>query len=76
MKTTEWINCKTPPVRPGLYDVRWWSTYMRRYLEPIRNYFDGAKWWNRKNGFRLTFMERPGWHNKDEWRGLAKKPKA
>ena len=71
MKKTPWINCNTPPVRPGYYEVRLWDEMLisAEHSPARRWYFDGKHWRTASAGARFVAEERPGWHKKDEWRG-------
>ena len=73
MKRTAWINCTTPPIRSGYYEVRLWETKAdpAMFSEPRKRYFDGKHWREALGGYQCVEEERPGWHKKDEWRGVV-----
>lgn len=75
MKITGWLNCKeTQPIHIGYYEVRLWESkgMPAQHAAARRFYFDGKRWRNRHDGHRLVMEERPGWHKKDEWRGIER----
>ena len=74
MKRTEWISCATPPVREGYYEVRLWENKAppAKFSAHRKRYFDGNRWREAPNGSRYVAEERPGWHKKDEWRGVER----
>lgn len=75
MKKTEWMSCKeTPPVRIGFYEVRLWESKKKpaSYSKEKLYYFDGKAWHNNDGYPMLSEGNRPGWSEKDEWRGLIR----
>lgn len=73
-KLTGWLNCrKQPVVHVGKYDVRLWEP--GSFAPQGRRYFDGTDWFWRKGGEKMTGNQRPGWHHKDEYRGLTEPSK-
>lgn len=71
-KLTPWFPCSVKPVHVGTYEVRLWDNYEQKYVEAYMYQWIG-KYWS-SYGDRLAGVDRPGWHKKDEWRGLAVKP--
>lgn len=75
MKKTDWLPCnEAPPIREGYYEVRLWEKMCipANHGKVMRFYFDGKRWRNRSDGHRLVVEDRPGWHKKDEWRGVER----
>jgi len=75
MKKTDWLPCnEAPPIREGYYEVRLWEEMCipSNHGRVMRFYFDGKRWRNRHDGHRLVVEDRPGWHKKDEWRGVER----
>lgn len=75
MKKTDWLPCnEAPPIREGYYEVRLWEKMCipANHGRVMRFYFDGKRWRNRHDGHRLVVEDRPGWHKKDEWRGVER----
>ena len=76
MKKTDWLPCnEAPPIYEGYYDVRLWESkwlFHAIHGRVMRFYFDGKCWRNGKGEYRLVGDDRPGWHKKDEWRGIER----
>ena len=75
MKKTDWLPCnEAPPIYDGYYDVRLWEGkgIPADFGKVMRFYLDGKRWRNRHDGYRLVVEDRPGWHKKDEWRGVVR----
>lgn len=86
MKLTPWFDYTTPPVRPGVYEVRLGVLEAGKQLMPAENQFQGwYAYWDGK-----TFRNSSGcperanrWRGLSEsegicaaqWRGLAEEPK-
>lgn len=74
MKKTEWISCTTPPIREGYYEVRLWENKAvpAQFSTERKRYFDGKHWRETPSGISYVGEEHPGWHKKDEWRGVVR----
>lgn len=73
MKKTDWMNCReSPPIHVGWYEVRLWEppSTLSGFTKVSKLYFDGKYWCHR--GHIIAGKDRPGWHKKDEWRGVLK----
>lgn len=72
-KLTPWFPGSVKPVHVGSYEVRLWDKWCNEYASTGTYQWNG-KYWS-AYGERTAGMDRPGWHPKDQWRGLAEQPK-
>jgi hypothetical protein len=68
MELTDWVSCKTPPVRDGWYGVQRWMHGKPWPKERVR-FQDGA--WDRQSCESKIAI----WSGYDYWRGVTEESK-
>jgi hypothetical protein len=60
-----WLFAYTRPVRPGWYEVRYWSERMRLWSPYVMRWWDGRAWRFAPHHVASDFAG----HLRDQWRG-------
>jgi len=62
---TPWFcAAECPPVRPGWYQVRYWSDVLRRWSFEVFRYWDGGAWSDEDGAIQLCPLSRYQWRGR------------